>query len=362
MLVNLEQEAAQFAAVHKRREAVSRRAVGLWLAAVACLILLMVMVGGATRLTESGLSMVDWRPVTGFVPPLSEAAWLAEFEKYRASPEYQQVNAGMSLEAFKSIYHWEFWHRNLGRFIGLAFALPLLVFLVRRSIPKPLTPRLVLLLILGGGQGALGWFMVQSGLVDEPAVSHYRLAAHLSLALILFSAVFWTALDLLTPAPQAQASGRIRSLGWAFLSLLALQIVYGAFVAGLDAGYAYNTWPDMSGYAVPPETFAGETLVDRLFNGFPTVQFLHRILAYCVCAAALYLAVTLPKRMTDKAGAALAVLLLAAVIGQALIGIFTLLNAVPVWLGTMHQGWAVVVLAVTLALLHRMKQRRVWAV
>ncbi|MEM7569243.1 MAG: COX15/CtaA family protein, partial [Pseudomonadota bacterium] len=206
----LQQEARVFAEVNARRDAKHRTAVGLWLGAVAVLILIMVVVGGATRLTQSGLSMVEWRPVTGFIPPLSQADWLVEFEKYKTSPEYTQVNAGMSLEAFKSIYHWEFWHRNLGRFIGLAFALPLLFFAIKRWIPAALMPRLVLLLILGGGQGALGWFMVQSGLVDAPAVSHYRLAAHLSMALLLFSAVLWTVLDLLSPAPAASSAGGVK--------------------------------------------------------------------------------------------------------------------------------------------------------
>ncbi|MEM6683546.1 MAG: COX15/CtaA family protein, partial [Pseudomonadota bacterium] len=180
--------------------------VGAWLAIMSALILTMVMVGGATRLTESGLSMVDWAPVTGFVPPLNEADWQAEFAKYQTSPEFKQVNAAMTLDDFKTIYHWEFWHRNLGRFLGLAFALPLLFFCAKGFVPKALAPRLVLLLVLGGGQGALGWYMVQSGLVDVPEVSHYRLAAHLSMALLLFSLVWWTALDLLTRAPRKPAT------------------------------------------------------------------------------------------------------------------------------------------------------------
>lgn len=361
MFDTLQQEARVFAQVNARRDVNHRRVVGLWLAIVALFILAMVVVGGATRLTESGLSMVDWRPVTGFLPPLSEADWQAEFAKYKGSPEYQQVNAGMSLEAFKSIYHWEFWHRNLGRFIGLLFALPLAVFAAKRWIPRTLMPRLLVLLVLGGAQGALGWFMVRSGLVDEPAVSHYRLAAHLSLALLLFSAVFWTALDLLTPAPGSTSTLGVKVVGWGFLALLVVQVVYGAFVAGLDAGYAYNSWPDMGGEWMAQGAFKGDTFIERMFNGVETVQFLHRSLAYIVAVAAVAIAWFIPRRLDDRPGSNLAVALFFVVLGQVIIGIAALLNAVPVWLGALHQGWAVVVLATTLALLHRLKVRRVWS-
>lgn len=360
MFDTLQQEARVFAHVNARREASHRRVVGLWLAVVALFILAMVVVGGATRLTESGLSMVDWRPVTGFVPPLSDADWQTEFSKYKGSPEYQKVNVGMSLEAFKSIYHWEFWHRNLGRFIGVLFALPLAVFAAKRWIPAALMPRLLGLLVFGGAQGALGWFMVRSGLVDVPEVSHYRLAAHLSLALILFSAVFWTALDLLTPAPVSPSKLSIKLVGWGFLALLALQIVYGAFVAGLDAGYAYNSWPDMGGEMIAQGAFEGETFIERYFNGIETVQFLHRSLAYIVAVAAVVVAWFVPRRLDDVPGSNLAVALFFVILGQVIIGVAALLNAVPVWLGALHQGWAVLVLATTLALLHRLKVRRVW--
>lgn len=360
MFDTLNQETRVYAQVAQRREGKARRVVGIWLAIMSLLILAMVMVGGATRLTESGLSMVDWAPVSGFVPPLNDADWAIEFEKYQTSPEYQLLNRGMTLDEFKTIYHWEFWHRNLGRFLGIAFAVPLLFFLAKRYVPAALAPRLLLLLVLGGGQGALGWYMVQSGLVNEPSVSHYRLAAHLSMALLLFSTVWWTTLDLLTPAPDVSASIGMKLLGGLFLILLVLQIVYGAFVAGLDAGYAYNTWPDMEGAFVPQTAFAGETWWNKLTSGTGTVQFLHRMLAYGAAGLALIVSIALPRRVEDAAASNLAVALIFAVAGQVILGIITLLNEVPVSLGTLHQGWAVIVLAITLALLHRLKQRRVW--
>lgn len=361
MIDALNQEAHAFAEVSQRREAKARTRVGVWLAIMSALILTMVMVGGATRLTESGLSMVDWAPVTGFVPPLSEAAWMTEFSKYQTSPEYKLVNRSMTLGEFKTIYHWEFWHRNLGRFLGVAFLVPLLVFLFKRQLPAVMTPRLAALFVLGGAQGALGWYMVKSGLVNEPAVSHYRLAAHLSLALVLFSAVWWTTLDMLTDAPARRAGAGSLFLGWSFFGLLALQIVYGAFVAGLDAGYAYNTWPDMEGQLVPDGAFYGASLWERFTSGTGTVQFLHRMLAYGVALYALVLAVVLPRKVDDPAASTLAAALIFAVFGQVVLGIATLLQGVPVFLGTLHQGWAVIVLGVALALLHRMKQRRVWS-
>lgn len=357
----LQSEVRVFAEVNARRDATQRRIIGSWLLCVAALIMAMVVVGGATRLTGSGLSMVDWRPVTGFIPPLSEADWAAEFTKYKRSPEYQQVNAGMSLEAFKGIYHWEFWHRNLGRFIGLAFGLPLLFFILKRWVPGALMPRLLVLLVLGGAQGGLGWFMVQSGLTEEAAVSHYRLAAHLSLALLLFCAVFWTALDLLTNSPAQRAGVGVKAAGWMFAGFLALQIVYGAFVAGLDAGYYYNTWPDMDGDFLPPDAFAGATFIEKAFDSIESVQFIHRGLAYTVAFFACLIAWFVPRKLADSPGSTLAVALSFVVLGQVVVGILTLLNAVPVWLGTLHQGWAVVLIAVTVAFLHRMKTRRVWA-
>ncbi len=218
--------------------------VSNWLFAVAALVLVMIVVGGITRLTESGLSIVRWEPVSGAIPPLSEAAWQAEFDLYRQSPQYQQVNAGMTLSEFKNIYFWEFVHRLLGRLIGLAFALPLLWFALKRAIPPGYGWKLVALLALGGVQGAIGWWMVASGLVDRPEVSHLRLAVHLLTALAIFGCLIWVALDLrrLARDPAARPARLPTAAIWA-LSLLSLQFLFGAYVAGLEAGYAYSCWP-----------------------------------------------------------------------------------------------------------------------
>ena len=236
------------------------RLVGWWLVVMAGLVWLMVVVGGATRLTESGLSMVDWQPIRGVVPPLTEAQWLEEFEAYRQYPEYKLINRGMSLAAFKTIFWWEYAHRLLGRLIGLAFALPLAVFWLRGIIPPGYKPRLVGLLLLGGAQGLLGWFMVKSGLVDEPEVSHYRLTAHLTLAFAIFAALMWTALSLLRPR-AGPSDPLLRRLAGVFVGLVFLQVILGGLVAGLKAGYAFNSWPLMDGRLIPRPSVRHEPVV-----------------------------------------------------------------------------------------------------
>jgi len=323
------------------------KAVGFWLLAMALLVFAMVIVGGATRLTESGLSIVEWKPITGALPPLSVEDWQEEFSAYQQSPEYKKVNWGMSLEEFKTIFWWEWAHRLLGRLIGFAFLIPFLWFLAKKAIPQGFGPRIGVLFVLGGAQGALGWWMVASGLVSEPAVSHYRLAAHLGLALLIFCLLFWTALDLLK-LPRAASSPNLRRWGWVFLAVLAVQIVFGAFVAGLDAGLAYNTWPLMDGRLVPGALFEShDVLHDTL-----TVQFIHRHLAELVALLALVWAV-----LVWRAGWSRVLTLgLVTVVGlQFALGVATLLAFVPVGLGTMHQGGAVVLLAFTLALMHDLK-------
>ena len=222
------------------------RAISAWLAFVAVLVFLMVVVGGITRLTESGLSMVRWEPVSGAVPPLDEADWQREFAHYKASPQYQQQNSGITLADFKAIFFWEYVHRLLGRLIGLAFALPLLFFWWRRAIPPRYGGKLGGLLALGALQGAIGWWMVASGLVDVPQVSHIRLAVHLIVALLIFAGLIWLSRDLKTlAADPAARPARIEQLGIWALCLLFLQVLFGAYVAGLDAGYAFNSWPLM---------------------------------------------------------------------------------------------------------------------
>jgi heme a synthase len=326
--------------------AANRRAVALWLFGVAFLVFAMAMIGAATRLTESGLSMVRWEPLN-IVPPMSEQAWQDELQAYRASPQYQQVNRGMSLDEFKTIYWWEFIHRQMGRLIGLAFALPLLGFWLTKRIPTGFHGRLLALLALGGLQGGIGWWMVASGLVDEPAVSHYRLTVHLSVALTIFALLIWTAMDVRN-GPRAQHLRKLSSMSTAMLGLLAFQIVLGGFVAGLDAGFAFNTWPLMGDHFMPPETFASPP-----WHSDPvTVQFLHRVLAYLLVGHGLALAWR-AWQQPDAVYRQLAVALVVAVLGQTALGIFTVLYGVPVWLGTAHQGGAVVLLGIVTLITHR---------
>jgi len=312
-------------------------AVSNWLFFVAALVFLMVVVGGITRLTESGLSMVRWEPISGVVPPLNETQWQAEFEAYKAYPEYRKINRGMSLDEFKQIFFWEYLHRMIGRFIGFAFALPLAWFALRRSIPEGYGPRLVGLLLLGGLQGAVGWWMVASGLVDRPDVAHDRLAVHLTLALVILAALTWTALDVRSGAP----AGAPRWARW-FFPLLFLQMVWGAFVAGLNAGYAFNTWPKMGEHWIEPHVLdAVRAGLLNLVNDAVTTQFVHRWLAVAVALAALHVAAKLWRR---GAGAP-AVALGAMVVAQFVLGVATLLTGVHIVLGVAHQAGAALLLA-----------------
>jgi heme a synthase len=324
-----------------------RRAIQLWLYAVAALVFAMVLVGGATRLTESGLSITEWRPVMGAVPPLTEAQWQEEFEKYRAIPQYRAVNAGMSLAAFKTIYWWEWTHRLIGRAIGVVFLLPFLWFLWRGWIAPPLRTRLWVVFGLGALQGAVGWWMVASGLADRIEVSQYRLAAHLVLACLIYVALIWTAHGLDERA-TVHTGARLRVGALMLLILVLAQIYLGALVAGLRAGYAYNTWPLIDGGFVPDASrlFFNVPVWRNFFENTLTVQFDHRMLAYAILLVALVHA--FDARRSLKAGAAVAgaVMLALAVTVQALLGIATLLLAVPLALALLHQAMAMVVLTV----------------
>lgn len=316
------------------------------------LVAAMVIVGGATRLTDSGLSITEWRPVTGAMPPLSEDAWLAEFEKYKAIPEYEEVNWGMSLSEFKTIYWWEWGHRLLGRLVGAAFLLPLIGFLAVGQIRRPLALKLFGLFALGGAQGALGWYMVMSGLADRVDVSQYRLAAHLGLAVLLFGAMLWMALTLWR-AGGAGARPVLRAprLFWSALALSAAvyaQMLLGAFVAGLRAGRVYNTWPLMDGRFAPEAYFSGAPSFHDLFDSMAAAQFNHRIGAYLLAAGAVWFFIAARKTaIRGRAG-----LLLGAVLVQIGLGIWTLLAATPIALGLMHQVGALFVLASTLYAVH----------
>jgi heme a synthase len=325
------------------------RAIGYWLLACCVILFALVMLGGATRLTGSGLSIVDWKPVTGVLPPLTDAAWQAEIELYRQSPEYQQVNRGMSMAEFKRIFYYEYAHRLLARSLGLAFALPLFWFWWRGRIGRHLRWPLIGIFALGAAQGYMGWYMVQSGLVDIPRVSPYRLAAHLSLALVIHAAMFALALRLLWP--QRQPAARLGRGAVALLTMVSITIVSGAFVAGLKAGFIYNTFPLMAGAWVPAGLWHMQPAWLNLLENPLTVQFTHRCLALATFAGvlALWLGGLRGASRTQR----LALHALAATtLMQVALGIATLLLQVPVWLGTLHQGGAVVLLSAVLVVAH----------
>jgi cytochrome c oxidase assembly protein subunit 15 len=336
-----------------RTQSARTRAIRLWLYAVAALVLAMVLVGGTTRLTESGLSITEWKPVMGVLPPLDQQSWQTEFEKYQATPQYRELNRGMSLDAFKTIYWWEWAHRLLGRLIGVAFLLPLLFFLWRGFVPASLRPRLWFIFGLGALQGAVGWWMVASGLAGRVEVSQYRLATHLVLACLIFVAMVWTAqrCDTDTPAPTPTPA-RIRFGAGALLVLVLAQIYLGALVAGLRAGYVFNTWPAIDGGFVPAAArlFFDTPLWRNFFENALTVQFDHRMLAYLIFVCTLLHAFDVARSVKSGAARLGAFALFAAVTLQATLGILTLIWHVPLPLALAHQ--AVAMLVLTVASLH----------
>jgi cytochrome c oxidase assembly protein subunit 15 len=328
------------------------RPVALWLYVVCALIFAMVVLGGITRLTGSGLSMVEWDPLFGIVPPLTEADWQAVFDKYKASPEYRLVNVGMDLAGFKRIFYVEYAHRVLGRAIGLVFLLPFLFFWWRGMLPRGFAPKLAAMFVLGGLQGLLGWYMVQSGLVDDPRVSPYRLAAHFMFAVALYGYILWVALGLW---PGRAARGGAPGLRLAALGTLVLVLVTmtaGAFVAGLKAGHAWNTFPLMEGRLVPEGLLALQPAWRNFFENPMTVQFQHRVLGLLTLAAVLGL--WMARRRLAGAARRLAHLLAAAGVIQVGLGIATLLLVVPVPLASAHQAGALVVFTVLVVLLSRL--------
>lgn len=332
------------------RPDVHGRAIRGWLFAVAAMVLAMVLVGGATRLTESGLSITEWQPVMGVVPPLNHAQWQVELEKYQRTPQYRALNAGMSLEAFKSIYWWEWSHRLIGRLLGIVFLLPLLWFLWRGSIGPRLRARLWLIFGLGGLQGAVGWWMVASGLVNRVEVSQYRLATHLALACVIYIAILWSALRL-DEDSRAPLPPRISAGAFGLLVLVLGQIYLGALVAGLRAGYVYNTWPLIDGGLVPDPArlFSIVPLWRNFFENTLTAQFDHRMLAYTIWLGAL--AHLIDVATTVKKGPALtgAAALFGMVTLQAALGIWTLLMVAPLPLSLLHQATAMLVLTAATA-------------
>jgi cytochrome c oxidase assembly protein subunit 15 len=332
------------------------RPVAVWLLAVAALVLAMVVVGGATRLTGSGLSITEWKPVTGVIPPLSEADWQAAFAKYKTIPQYAKVNAGMSLAAFKSIYWWEWTHRLLGRILGAAFLVPFVVFLLRGDIPKRLILRCAGLFGLGALQGLVGWWMVASGLDHRVSVAPERLMIHLGLAFALYGSLVWTALDAWAGGARQTLPSPWGRRSVVVIVLVYLQILLGALVAGNHAGFVYNDWPMMNGKLFPSD-YAGPDLWTTLAHSQAAVQFHHRILAYLLVIVAA--ALTIGAQRSDylsREAKGLASLVGLAVLLQAGLGVLTLIMGAPVALGLLHQVVAAAVLTAAIAFAWRVRR------
>jgi cytochrome c oxidase assembly protein subunit 15 len=338
----------------------SARAVRWWLITIASLIAIMVLVGGATRLTESGLSIVEWKPLTGTLPPLNDAQWREAFEGYQTIPQYRELNAGMSLDEFKTIFWWEWSHRLLGRVIGAAYLLPFLWFLWRGALSADLKRRLWIVFGLGALQGAVGWWMVASGLTQRVEVSQLRLATHLVLALAIYAAIVWT-LRRLSERQPVVASPRSKITAMALLALTFVQLYLGALVAGLRAGRVYNTWPEIDGALIPSAArlFFEAPWWRNLFDNTLTVQFEHRMVAYALLALAILHAVDVVRSRGGPAAASGAIWLALAIVLQAALGIQTLLHQVPILLALAHQAVAIVVLTLAILQAERLAMRDV---
>jgi cytochrome c oxidase assembly protein subunit 15 len=327
----------------KDRDLRNRAAVRWWLYAVLAVLFSLVIVGGATRMTESGLSITEWNPIHGAIPPLNDAEWQEEFQKYQQIPQYTEMNKGMTLDAFKSIFWMEWAHRLLARGVGFIFALPLLYFAVTRRIERGLGPKLVGILLLGGLQGAVGWWMVASGLVNRVDVSQYRLATHLTLAAFIFTATMVVARGL-APHSQPAADRSTQRLAGILVILVLIQLYLGGLVAGLHAGLSYNTWPLMDGKVIPGDLFILEPAWRNLFENPKTVQFIHRVGAYVVFAVALWQMAATFRRQPGTTHARRAAILFLLVLLQATLGIGTLVMHVPMDMALTHQAFALVVL------------------
>ena len=331
----------------------------IWLLSGCLLLFIMVVVGGITRLTNSGLSMTDWHLVTDTFPPLTEKKWSQAFAEYKKFPEYQKINVhnDFTLSDYKFIYFWEWFHRLIGRIIGLAFIVPFVYFLFKKRLSPETIKKCIVLLLMGGFQGFLGWFMVRSGLIDNPDVSHFRLALHLTFAFITFAYTLWVALDLIYPNKTAVIQP-LRNLARVALVFLIIQIIYGGFVAGLNAGLIHNHWPLMSdGQFIHDSVFIEKsTLFLNFIEGKSGVQFVHRTMAYVVVGLILALYFTSKKHIVSslqKKGITILVLI---VFLQFLLGVFTLLYSVPLWLGLLHQVMAFFLLAAMTFTLHRLSK------
>ena len=330
------------------------RLIAYWLFFCAAVIFGMILLGGVTRLTESGLSMVDWKPLMGVIPPMSEADWQHMFDKYKQFPEYQKINMGMSLEAFKSIFMYEYLHRVLGRLIGIIFILPFLYFYFTKRIKKGLTPKLIIMLIGGGFQGLLGWYMVKSGLVDQPDVSQYRLTAHLGAAVLIFGFILWTAFGLVNETSQQPKELRIFS--YSLSGLIFLMILSGGLVAGTKAGYAYSTWPLMGDSFIPSGLYSMSPLWLSAFEDITTIQFNHRIFAYCIVLLVVLFAIKALKANIQGVARTGLFVLIGLLILQVTLGISTLIYHVPIPIAAAHQVVAVALLSASLFISHCLSQ------
>jgi cytochrome c oxidase assembly protein subunit 15 len=335
--------------------AASDRAIALWLLLLCAMVFAMVLIGGVTRLTESGLSITEWQPIAGVIPPVSEAKWIAAFDAYKAIPQYRAIHEGMSLADFKWIFFWEYLHRLWGRLIAVAFAAPFLWFLVRGRIGGKMVPKLALIFVLGALQGAVGWYMVESGLESRIEVSQYRLALHLAMAVLIYAAMLWVALDLLAPSAAHRPNPGLRRGASLVLLLAVTTLVAGSFVAGTRAGYIDNTFPLMEGRFVPPDYWRLAPWWRNLFENLPAVQFDHRLLAETTLAAALalWLAARGLPRHTRRAFDALALMALL----QAGLGVATLLTVVDLPVAVLHQAGALGLVTAALVARHGMGMR-----
>ena len=321
--------------------------IRIWLLSTIIMVILMILIGGVTRLTDSGLSMVEWRPLWGFLPPISQFEWNRVFELYMKSPEYIFKNKGMSLEEFKEIFFWEYFHRLWGRLIGIIFIIPLLFFIVIKKIPKSILSKLFLILFLGGLQGFIGWWMVKSGLVNDPTVSQYRLTIHLSNALLILSLLIWVYLDVKEGVSQIKLD-----FSFFMFSILFITIIAGAFVAGMDAGLMYNEYPFM-GDSLIPENYGEYQLLDP-FENPASAQFHHRHLALFTTLCTLFYCYKYYFESEDKKVKKLSLLISIVVCSQFTLGIITLINMVPVYLGAIHQTGAVILFISLICSMHRL--------
>ena len=340
------------------------RPVYIWLWTGIILICLMVVIGGITRLTDSGLSMSDWNLIMGAIPPTSEAEWIETFEHYKQFPQYQQLNEGMELEEFKTIFFWEYLHRLLGRLLGMVFVIPFLYFWARGYFDSKLLKRIFILLGLGALQGAMGWIMVKSGLADVPYVSHNRLAIHFSLALILFAYCLWLALDVKYHSSlKKKEKEEIPYKKWLYsiAVILWIQIIYGAFTAGLDAGYMYNTFPKMGGQWLPPTFSMLDPFLLNFLKNPGTIQWVHRLAGTVLLITVGILSLKVYRSQNHKDLLPLSLTLIGVILIQYFLGIFTLIYNVPISLGVLHQLLAVIFWGLLLGLWHKMKYRPLYA-